>query len=555
MNPRFLSLALCWALAANLFAQERYVIQIGNFLEPRAEDFTAIQPAGFIHAGPSEAGVVRIMLGGYNDQPSAERALQFVHAQGFVYAYVQPVSLASGSPVVVIQLGTEKSGNPISWPRYGAAGDLYGLMEGNEIKIFGAPFNSVEDAKKKLPEIQQMGFKDAFVKTVNSASLHKLGTFETGLKKPLISLPEPKTVTDSPKPIPQTYDQAPARAVSTSLPGANTSQNGTSPSPTFGALPTIRGNVKRRTVTDLQQALKNEELYNSTLDGFYGNGTATAYEQFQRQNLLMARYSLDSEPLFKAEETAFQNAIYALPEDPVAVSLITSTPTPLAKGYHAYLLFLRNGPSEEVNRLMNGAISDAFQTKTWAVAPPFDYRAAYNYLSLDQVVLHLHFLHSASDIPYRANCSFSASSMARVVEAYSSVNAAVFPYRGCMPFSLWPEIKITVSLAQEIGANPVAPTAQGNQQVMWYHSPAAPRPEEEVGLENWNFRIWKAMDAWAATDAMHQNFARTFKIAYLQSLVRLEDHFMDKGFKPEPSRTLALKTMQLLVGSSLQRFQ
>jgi hypothetical protein len=111
------------------------------------------------------------------------------------------------------------------------------------------------------------------------------------------------------------------------------------------------------------------------------------------------------------------------------------------------------------------------------------------------------------------------------------------------------------SLAREIGANPKAAVPSAILQLNLYNAPAAPRPEEEVSLENWNLRLWKNLDAWAVTDPLHANYIRAFKVAYLQSLVRLEDHFMDKGFKPEPSRTLSLKTMQIAVGSYLQRFQ
>jgi hypothetical protein len=556
MTNRILFFLATWACAVSLSAQDRYVIFIGNFLEPRMEDFASIRPAGFIHAGPPEAGVARIMLGGYGDKASAERALQFVQSQGYAYAYIHQQPLASGSNVAAVQIGTEKSVEPISWARYSAVGDLYGFMEGNEIKLFATPFSTIDEAKKKLPEIQQLGFKDAFIKMVNTAFLHKLGDFETGLKKPFISLPSNLNEASRPAPVPAFSEPKPAQSTTAANPAPADQVWKQTPTLAPFSLPAIRGNTKRRSVSDLQAALKTSGFYNGSLDGLYGAGTATAYEQFRIQNTLISRFENSMGNVMPNEEAAeFQRAISRLPDDAGAIDLISRTTTPLAKGYQAYLMFLRSGASEAINRLMNTAIQEAFQNSKWQVKPPFDYRATYSYQSLDQLVLHLHYLHSAAEIPFQASCQFPASAMVRVAEAYEGVNQDEFPFRGCIPFSFWPEISAAQNIAREIGASPKSVTPSSMMQNNLYHSPGAPRPEEEISLENWNLRLWKNLDAWAAADPLHANFIRAFKIVYLQSLVRLEDHFMDKGFKQEASRTLSLKAMQIGVGPFLQRFQ
>jgi hypothetical protein len=41
---------------------------------------------------------------------------------------------------------------------------------------------------------------------------------------------------------------------------------------------------------------------------------------------------------------------------------------------------------------------------------------------------------------------------------------------------------------------------------------------------------------------------------YFQSQVRLEDYFMDKGYKPKEAKALALAALHTLVAYHMQRF-
>jgi len=45
------------------------------------------------------------------------------------------------------------------------------------------------------------------------------------------------------------------------------------------------------------------------------------------------------------------------------------------------------------------------------------------------------------------------------------------------------------------------------------------------------------------------------RLAYCQSQVRLEDYFLDQGFKSTEARQLALAALQAIVGVPLERFQ
>ena len=73
-------------------------------------------------------------------------------------------------------------------------------------------------------------------------------------------------------------------------------------------------------------------------------------------------------------------------------------------------------------------------------------------------------------------------------------------------------------------------------------------------LESWNRSLWQGLNAWSAADPLHKDIVTALKISYFQSQVRLEDYFMDQGFKVGDAKGLALATLESLVGYHLQRF-
>ncbi|MBK8877817.1 MAG: hypothetical protein IPN74_04505 [Haliscomenobacter sp.] len=54
----------------------------------------------------------------------------------------------------------------------------------------------------------------------------------------------------------------------------------------------IRSNVKRRAAIELQKLLKAENFYKGSLDGYYGAGTATAYQTALQNNRELFKYRL-----------------------------------------------------------------------------------------------------------------------------------------------------------------------------------------------------------------------------------------------------------------------
>ena len=566
-----------FAAAFSLSAQERYTVQVGNFMEARADDFSKLRSIGFVHAAPVDAGVSRIMLGGYDAKAAADRAVAAVRAAGYPNAYAMQVFLNEGMNVAIIQLGSEKSNAKTNWARYAAAGDLYGIMGVDDVKIVAGPYANVEEARKKLDDIKKAGFRDAFVKVVNSMTLHKLTEFETGIKKPLIPLQiqpvKPAEPASSISVIPPSYEQTQSRIKSPEA-QVNTPQQPASPQPatptmqprSTGAIalvqmPVIRSNVKRRSVLDLQQILKEQGAYTGSLDGYYGNGTANAYNDFAGSHRQTMRYAASTEhntrPGMTPTAIRFQRALDAMNDDAAAVVEVTTANGPLAKAWQAYVLYTNRGASADVNQLMNTAIRESFDGKILRKSPPFDTRSTYSYTSLDQLLLHIHFLHSAPGNLVTTPCWLAPrhpAEMARVYEAYADYSDADFPFRGCDQLSTWPEVATLAAIAQDLGVNTSDKAAAAAQRARLFSAPAAPQKENEISLENWNIRLWKGLDAWAQRDPLNKEMVTAFRAAYHQSQVRLEDHFMDKGFNAEAARSLALQTLQTLTAHHLQRF-
>jgi len=62
------------------------------------------------------------------------------------------------------------------------------------------------------------------------------------------------------------------------------------------------------------------------------------------------------------------------------------------------------------------------------------------------------------------------------------------------------------------------------------------------------------MDEWGAKDGLHGKLLTPLKLSYFQTLVRLEDYYMDKGFDSRTATALGLKVMKTFVESPLSQY-
>lgn len=574
-----LSVILSVFLPLFLAAQSFYTVNVGTFVDAKSPQFDDIRPLGFVYAYQMDGGLSQVYLGGYDSKAKADEAAAAIRRRGYRSAYVEERPLAQGQNVTVIQLATRETDKLIDWEKFQGLGTLYGILDGNQIKIVTGIFPDVEAAKQALPNYRTGEFQDAFVKNVNNTLLIRINQFETGLKQPLIPIninPQASAAQAGNTNRPGAYDIVPGQGRIAAKTGAATptSMNNTARPVTANiprtragslALPEIRPDVKRRSALELQKVLKAERTYNSSLDGYYGPGTRDGYNQFiendrtYQKYLLLAQYfDLNDR---SGAEGQLQVAINNLLEDPSAPMVVERSATPVAKAYQAYLLFRTMGPGSDVNTLMNEAIRAAYSGQNAASRPPFDYNATYAYQGLDQLILHLHYLHAAPGNNVAAPCWLfeeHPSETSAAHAAFARFSSETFKLQGCDQFTNWQEVQVLEAIAADLNAdgNPdkevMATYASARAQL--FLAPRALDAQEKQFVEQWDNRIWSNLNAWAARDPLHQKIVTALKVAYFQTQVRLEDYYMNKGFNLEEAKGLALATIKTIVGYPLERF-
>ncbi len=574
-------------LSLPLFAQNFYTVQVGTFLDARPADFEALDPLGFVHATKLEGNLYQVYLSGFDDRAEAAALLPKVKDRGYTNAFIKESNPVDGQRATVIQLSLQSSVKPVDWQKYLDVGALYVIINGDKLKITTGLYPSVNAAKRDLAAIRNQGFRDAFIKNVNTIFLHRVGDFETGnLQRGLVPLSQSGRVSSNTQPTgygayggrintgdnfttkapdsrPRSYDYS-----------LSTPSSFGTPTPTFtrakagaagSSYPEINPRIKRKSALELQKILKAAGTYTSTLDGLYGNGTAKAYEAFKNNNrsyqkyLLLARFG--SGLGLSGEAAQLQNAINNLLVDQSAQDYVQTTNHPLAQAYRAYLYFVAVGPGQEVNRFMNDAIRDAYRGKSLSSPPPLDYRNTYAYDNLQQLILHIHYIHSAPDINIAVPCWLFQEHPAETgyaYETYARFANPDYPLQGCDQFLQWEEVGALQAIAMDLNSstrldNSLLASAAAHRARL-YVAPEKLTTMERQTLDAWYSRLMSGLNAWSRQDPLHQSVARSFDVAFHQSQVLLEDFYMDRNFNAEEAKGLALATLHTVVAYHLERF-
>jgi hypothetical protein len=575
-------------VSISAFSQEdvpQFTVQVGNFVNPKPSDFSHLNSVGFVYAVQRPSNYMDVFIGGYSSQTEADRVAQNLKMKGYDNAYVSKLNVEGGQPATVIQLAIKTVGDKINWQEFMEAGKLYFTINGPQIKIATGIFSDVESAKAQLVRLQNLGFKDAFVKNVNNALLHEVTDFETGgtAKKPLIPLDlsakpeeiakktdvpttyedvaivstspaEDKILTSKGAPVPAQKTTPPIEAVKEPV------KEPAKPAPVFtpkGGAPNIRADVKRNSALELQKVLKEEGTYKSSLDGYYGKGTKAAYEQalktiwqLQKYRILALQMARQGEDAPKDAVQFFINNLWGDPKD--AIAGLEASKTAIAKAYRAYYMFVNNGASKDVNLLMNEAIQGAFSGKKLA---RFDHTATYAYFDIEQLLLHIRYIHEVSPEKPAAPCWLFRRHPGPALQAFgeSGGGANEVPLQNCGGFWEWETAQILGAIAQDISAKGKF-TSDNSQLSRLFLTPTAVSAQEAKALEEWNDKLWRGIEGWATRDPMLAEVSTALKISYFQTYVLLEDFFMNEGFDAKASKGLALSALRAMVGSSLDRF-
>jgi len=576
LNYRFCFFSLLLFFASfTVGAQEalpQYTVRIGSFTNPKPADFSALHNLGFVYAKERPSTHTDVFIGGYTSKNEAGGMVEILKSKGHDNAGVSDLNVKGGNATTMIQLATRSVGDDIDWGKFMQAGQVYVLLEDKSIKIFTGIFPDDKTAREQLSRIREMGFDGAFPKVVNNALLHEVSEFEMGgsVKKPLIPLdfsgrpPAPKKEA---KPAPATYEDiailVPAKSGGElTAKGSPAAKAVATPSQ---ALPDIRPNVKRTSALQLQKILKAEGTYQGSLDGYYGAGTKTSYAIAAGRNRQLQKYRVLAEhfakPANDAPKGSLQYYINTLWDDPkTALDGFEASKAPIAKAYRAYFLFVNDGANADVNQLMNEAITQAFAGKK-TTFPKFDPMATYAYFDLDQLLLHIRYLHEVSVGNLAVPCWIFRKHSAAALQAFGPQAGRVgsnLSTGTCGGFWEWEEVQLLNAICLDI-----CPAAERNlakdhesQSALasLYLTPKAPGSEESNALEAWNTSLWKGIDAWSSRDPMLQEMNTALKLAYFQTWVLLEDFYMNEGFSAKESKALALEALKAIVGSHLARF-
>lgn len=566
-----------------------YTVFVGNYPEPQASQFSLLKRYGFIYKEDLQQNLSKVYIGGFDNRKDAQELMNNIKPL-YTEATVVEQKFDPKNEVTVIQVATRIFTQEIEWEEFEKLDNLYAIINDDKIKIVTGLYPSFDAARKDLDAIQDSGFEDAFIKNINGVMLKKLSEFETGIKEPLfplsmdnrpVAVSQPssqkttvkKPSTSAPKrpkaeqvltrqPNPRGYESMiPMKGQTDVRPKSPTAYENYTGVKGGVEQPDIRSQMKRRSVLELQKVLKLAGTYDAELDGYYGPATSSGYAQIKKQNRDLQKYAVLSQysESAQADQRPLQQAINQLPNNPQAQNVLDGSNEAIAKAYQAYNLFKSLGPSNDVNLLMNSAIRQAYGNQQ---APaPFDPTATYAYNDWNQLVLHIMYLHAAPNNSFAAPCWLVQEHpqvTAQAQSVFANRNIGSFLMQNCDNFMEWEEIRMLSAIAGDINGNrevnPQEKASDASLRAQLYTTSASLENANQATYEQWNRDLWSGLNSWATTDPLHQRLVNALKVAYFQSQVRLEDFFMDKGFKYDEASGLALATLETIVGRDLQRF-
>ena len=120
-------------------------------------------------------------------------------------------------------------------------------------------------------------------------------------------------------------------------------------------------------------------------------------------------------------------------------------------------------------------------------------------------------------------------------------------------FLAWEETKLLITIAKdldpfyEVKKDDLAIDAKARSA--FYLNPKALTKEEKNDISVWNKSFWTSLNEWGNSDPIHDQRCVALKVAYFQSQVRIEDYFMDKGFKYKDAKPMAMAVLKTIIGS------
>ena len=544
---------LCFPITLMAQNSQLYTIQIGTFVNPKAADFAELQSLGYLYAEPFGEQFHKVFLGEFINEAAATFTLNKIKNSGYG-AFVTQKSLLGKPTVTVVQFTTKQANQSINWPTLDTVGKLYTVLtDPDRVKIVTGPFANIVMARKRVEDLQRLGYKDAFIKTINVGLLHEVGVFETG-QSPIQGNLNAAVEAILSENIPTSYESN-ARSIITTR--NETIDNAK------GVTPEIRPLIKRTSALDIQKTLKKGGYFNGSLDGFYGKATEAGYQNFVANDFGYKKYALLANLLIPQKSNSasseFQLIINNLLTNPTkSIQQLITMEAPLAKAYRAYWLLANKGNLSQINQLMNASIRATFADKKIKNAPPFDFNATYSYEDITQFILHLRYLHAAPiNMAYSIPCWLFERHPTETYIAFTSkskfasfTNTKVV---ACTNFDDWPSIKmmqtLLVDLAPEKYSQEILKKSENLQSArnFLYLFPEKLNQTQKKATDEWLIDFWKQLEASGKTYPVLGKNLATLRVLFFQSQVILEDYFMNREFTPDAAEGLALSVLKTYV--------
>lgn len=560
MNKIFsVILFLFFFLHENVAQQNfQFYIHLGIYANPVYSDFNKISHLGFLHATNTDNTHADVYLTGFENREKAEESLANLKRLGYTKSALAGKDLSKGKLLFFVQLGSIEKNKQVNWLKFESVPALVAFPQSDVLKILTGPFPSVNDAKIALEDLKIKGFSDAFTKEVNELATYSIGRFESNQILPdakgnsnLLVIKGESTTPDAkitPRPNLETAAFWPPKTMNFNL----------------GTTPNILSTLKRNTVLSLQKILKSENYYSGLLTGYYNDATKLAYENALKNIPEMKPFTSKNEAKVTSsiDMDRLSSIISHLPEIKDPYIAINKFSDPLAIAYSAYLTFLQNGPGKEVDSKMNTAIKGAFSglTKSPANMPFFDFKAVYSYPNLEQIILHLFYIHSIPDNNISTPCwLFNAhqKETQSAIKRYHDAQVKNASISGCDYIMDWKDIGLLNNMMVYLGGK--QPDQQelsqaAEERSFLYESSQPLDVQASKSVQLWEVQIWEKLELWGKKDPINIRMLTALKIAYFQSFIRIEDHFLNKGMAGMDARNMATAVIATVMTPYLDRF-
>lgn len=488
------------ATAQNATTKYDYTVHVGAFFKPKMNDFNRIQSLGFMYAEAAEQNLTRIYLGRYPNETTAYKTLEQVKNSGYPDAFVTRKKINPDAITYSIHLGTENINSPINWSEYNRAGKLYALNNGNQIDIYAGQYDTPDEANRILAATRKIGLINAQVKSINPGNLRAVTEFEAGIPiKNIVLAPVEQVI--------QVQEVLAEKGPAPVKEGPNLM-------------------VVKHTTPKINTAPSSEAASTSVPETY--------------NNSARERITVISAPDKKAAEVA----------------------TPPARV-----------PAEKTNDVLTERSVAKTVINTNAIATPNirTQSKRTSVLKLQTLLKEENFYEKSLDGYYGKGTAqgwhalLTQNAKFRKYLTYGDCNVELqskgspdltIDYsKDADPLFDWEELNLLRQITSELCAE--EPTEielkeAAAQRAAVLLSAKKLTDEQRTEVLIWNLEFWEDVAAWSEKAAILKKWSLPLKASYLQSQIRLEDYFMDKGSTPQEATGQAIFVLKTMIAPYLK---